>query len=207
MPHIPGSLVGASLDGVTGAFHAVPLQLYDRGRGHGIEEEHLFLGYRILPDPGVQPRLCGRLFLEPDLRLDEYEFSARFDWIDIAVTTPGEHQALNVQRWLAAESKTIPGFSTCYVSGPDRKRKRYQGRAFCIRLHDPDPRHLPKILLHLCRKYTCVTRSPDEIRVHALEIAVDVYPKRRADYDPAARTLRRLRMVEAGQSQLASRLD
>lgn len=202
MLHIPGSLAGAPLHGAMGAFHAVPLRLHNPGRGHGIEEEDLFLGYRILPEPGVQRRLCGRLFLEPDLRLDEYEFSARFDWIDIALATPGEHQAVNIQQWLAKENRTIPGFSAVYVSGPDGKRARYQGKTFRIRLHDPDPRHLPKILSDLCRKYGCVIRSPDEIRVHGLEIAVDVYPKRRSDYDPAARALRRLRMGEVLRKHL-----
>lgn len=174
---------------------SIPLVFNDKAYHDPIDGVLLCLPYTIAPCGKAQRRFRDRLFAEPRLKLEEYEFRAVFDWIEISVETKRDHVASNFQRQLMALNRRFEAFRTCFVTSPTRG-VAHSGRGFVIKMQDPAPAGLfglLRVLLHEC----CVPGyALDEIPVTGVELSLDVYPAPRFCQDEADYAIRRMLMTE-----------
>ncbi len=179
----------------------VPITIKDAERLEELSGRDVELVYPLIYGAGKQSRHRGRIQLGSPVDLQNYEFTALFDWIEIGVTTPGAHQPVNIHNKL---DKHWQGraFSSTFVSGPNREKGHYVGSEFYIKFHDPEPFWLRTCLAWLVKEYRIAVPGPDEVRLSGIEVSLDVYPTRRSDLDDSARALQRMAMTSVLQKHI-----
>jgi len=143
----------------------------------------------------VQPVLAGRRVLRPRLDLDSYIARAVIDWVEIWLTTPGEHQAGNMYKFIRRVLDETGGATSVFVSGPNRE-KRYKGRFFVLKFHDPAPGAFRQVLQDTVERYAGDTSSIDALAIAGIEISVDFYVRKSLGLRDDERDLRRWQMLD-----------
>lgn len=178
----------------------VPITIKDAERREELSGRALELDYPLIYGVGKQSRHRDRIQLGSPVDLGAYEFTACLDWIEVAVTTPGEHQAVNIHSKLNKHWQGI-AFSSVAILGPDRK-SHHIGSQFYIRLFDPYPVLLRKCLAWLVKEYRIAVPGPDQVRLSGIEVSLDVYPERRSNLDDSTRALQRMAMTSVLQKHI-----
>lgn len=181
---------------------SVPLIFNDPAYHAPIDGERLCVTYRVDPCEGSQKRFKGRLYAEPQVDLQEYEFRAVFDWIEVHVETARVFSAVNLQRRLTALNKGFKAFRTCHVTSPTRERW-YSGRGHVIKMQDPAPDGLPGLLRAFLREDCVPGYEREEIPVTGVELSLDVYPAPRFCRDEADYAVRRMLMTDLMRKHVA----
>lgn len=177
-------------------YRTFPLTFSDPDYCVGIDQGALSLGYRVIPSPGRQRVQTGRFLVDPDIDLNQYEYEAVFDWVEIGFRTRDVHQSRNVQSYAARELAKIGSKSTIFASGIARKRG-YLGQSHVLRVFDPNPHEIQAIVAALDRKYAIIPASGEaRFTVPGFELSIDIYPKRNVGYLDEAIFVRRVRMTQ-----------
>lgn len=146
----------------------IPLAFKPRKRG-GIGHLHpgLTQTYNVDPSIGRQARWRNRAKLVPELDLSAFTAKAVIDWIDIRVESSLEIEAKELSEFLRVNlGKAL------WAAGPDGG-KGYSGQCFDVRLHDPTPQRLRRLIRTIKDEEALTTDG----EVAAIEVSVDWYPK------------------------------
>lgn len=135
------------------------------------------LRYTITDAPGGQPVTRGRLLAEPDIDLSHYTFKAGIDWLAVRVSFPSERSWREVRATINPVVKE-PGKGGVFVYGPDWE-ENYTGEEFIIRMNDPTRDRVNRMWLALWSKVRPPHKLVPQHRVVALEVFVDIFPKKR----------------------------
>lgn len=173
----------------------VQLTFHDKTKTSAFNADDIHLGYTIKETESSQPVLNGRFKLEPQIKLTDYDPKAVIDWVEISFSTETEHQATNIHRYISKKLACLLLPISVYVTGFERK-SRYQGKEFIVRIQDPHPKDLPRIMNDLNHQYDLVLENGNLFGIVGIEISMDFYPKRNATYNNDARDLHRWRMTE-----------
>lgn len=156
---------------------------------------YLVTPYRSEHGQKTQPVLSGRKLISPLIDLNSYACRAEIDWIEIRITTPNFHQAVNMQRavatWLVNEGSQM----TIFVTGPDRKRG-YKGKEFILKFQQPNPREFTRVLNYVACKYGLNPARLGEFKIMGVEVSVDFYVKVQDMLDDRQINLKRWLMVD-----------
>jgi hypothetical protein len=95
---------------------------------------------RYAPRSGgaAQKILKDRMVLSPRLGLSLFRGHAVIDWIELHLAKACRHQAINIQRRVAADLGRMGSASTVFLSGAKRQRG-YTGSSFILRIQQPKP--------------------------------------------------------------------
>ncbi len=177
-----------------------PLVFHDPDYAGLIDPDALRLAYAF-GSAGKQRRLQGRLVAEPRIDLEDYQFRAVFDWIEIGMGTGKELAAVNFQRSLMARNKIHKGFRSCYVWGPHGETS-YRGQYFRVRMQEPQPEGLVALLRAFLKELGRRGEDLRDMPLVGLEMSVDAYPVARSGMTDGDLALARMRMTELMRKHL-----
>lgn len=157
--------------------------------------EYVLEAYKPATGASPQPVLAGRWVAAPKIDLNHYTCKSVVDWVEVAIETLGEHQSVNVQRYLKRALMNTESQSSVHVSGPERE-SFYQGSFFHIRIQQPEPDELYKLLESLCCKYLHRSLTPEELTISGIEVSVDFYACGSEHLDEENHNLRRWQLQD-----------
>ncbi|TMV07537.1 hypothetical protein FGK63_08680 [Ruegeria sediminis] len=160
-----------------------------------ITSNYLPQTYSALNGQRTQPILQGRTILRPAIDLNRFRCVAIIDWLELYLQTEANHQATNIQKWLANQMRACGSRSSVFVSGPNSEH-RHIGNFFRVRLQQPDPADLAAVLLRLQTQFGSQPFTLTEYRIAGIEVSVDFFPKTHFGDDQRASDLMRWHMVD-----------
>lgn len=129
------------------------------------------LRYECRRLPNIQPRLRGRLTLEPQIDFNAYTTTAVIDWVDLVFRTVRPTQ----WRWIFAELEKAIGSRSFVWQSRDEDEVQY--RDFRVRFQEPEIKDLLSAELAIERTWGLATST----MVENLEISVDFRPRTPSD--------------------------
>lgn len=142
-----------------------------------------------------QPVLAGRRIPQPRLDLGDYRARAEIVWVSLRLDTPGQHQAINMQRAVTRLIDARGGAYSVFVTDP-KGEKRYQGDRFIRRFQDPDPDRFRGLLDAILWTYGDGTEARDDLAIAAIEVSAGVYVRRSRTLGAREATWRRWLLVD-----------
>ena len=136
----------------------VRLTFHDNTKTSAYNADDIHLGYTIKETESSQLVLNGRFKLKPQIKLTDYDPKAVIDWVEISFHTETEHQATNIHKYLGKNVTPSSLSKRVFVSGLART-SNYQGKEFIVRIQEPHPTDLPKIMNAINRHYDLVKES------------------------------------------------
>lgn len=137
-----------------------------------------------------QPVLAERNVFAPSINLNEYNCTAVVDWLEVALETPANHQAVNIHRYLSSELKDLGSASSVHVSGTERE-VGYKGRQFLIRLQQPRLRTAVLLFAKAVRKYSVNVAHVGFLKVRGIEVSIDLKARANQNLSSGERNLKR----------------
>ncbi|SFE93821.1 hypothetical protein SAMN04515678_1269 [Roseivivax sediminis] len=169
-----------------------------------LTEDQLSLRYKLTPTDARQTVLRDRWLATPDVKLSDYRFEARFDWIEIGVSTNKPVVPVHDVQPKLKKALDDPIRGGVHVTSKLNRNKLEETRDLLILLHDPSRRRFEKIFNVLEQQFGVMgSEGWVQHEVWSWELAVDIYPKRTRARDDDDMIARRVQMSELIRKHVA----
>ncbi|MBV0912506.1 hypothetical protein [Anianabacter salinae] len=149
------------------------------------------------PTPGHAPQsvLNDRTVLEPQIDFSRYRCEAVIDFIEFQLVTLQATQPVHIQKTARKALEAMGSSSSVYVELKGGAKYTWC-RSYYIRIQQPRPRELERVLAAIDARYPHSLGSASKLPVTAIEVSVDFYVKDIDTIHPDTAQILRWQMTE-----------